>query len=400
MLPLGLSAHQRQLFHRALRESHTVVPTVQVMNMDRKRLADVSLRLIDGSVNVTNDADTTRGCSLSLYDPNGAIALDSNDPSDGAMYLDNAVKVILSYHSPTFPASMGWVNVPVFCGPVTSVNRDADTLAVEAQGWEARLRTAVWEPKSWWIQYTTDMIRWLLRLAGETRIDVPDLKILTTEEVSLHRSAQFWNHAQKLARSLDRQLFYDGRGVARLRRLPSNRVWTFRDGDAGDMTTKPRVSFDLENARNIVWVRGRKPKGATERVNGWARLPAGNPLSPQRLGRNGRPAYLLETVDNDHIKTNRDAHELAVKLVNERARQAVSVEFDAMPVPHLDPGDLVRVDSGYWMQDFRIYRYSIPIGVGDSMSVGYTRRMLKGRKARSRPIQPMYLSTWGEATIG
>jgi len=389
MLPLNIDASTRKQFHRALRESHVVVPTVQVLSLDHKRIADVSHMLIEGQVNVVNDSTTTRNCSLSLYDPRGHIGFGDYDPSEGALYLDNMIRVVLSY---TWDGFDDWVDVPVFCGPVTSLSRDADTLAVECQGKEHLARRAVWEPKSFQApRYVVDLIRNIMRRSGETRFDIPsskDIKKVTLDQFDLYRQSSPWAKAQNLAHAIDRQLFYDGRGILRLRKLPKRPVWTFTDGDRGTLTSRPRVSFDVENAKNLVWVKGRKPKGANERVNGWARLPHDNPLSVQKLGRgpDNLGGVLLEVVENDNLKTKAECEKRAVELVNRRARQAVNVEFDSLPIPHLEPGDLVAVDSSDLQQEFVLRQFSIPLVAGDSMSVGYTRRMLVGRKAKFNPL--------------
>lgn len=397
MLPLGLSASEQRAFHRALRSHHEMKTTVQVMNLNRERLADVSLRLVDGIVNVTNDAETTRGASLNLWDPKGAIALDSGNPSDGALYYNNAIRVVNSYHWAGMPGSLdGWVDVPVFDGPVTSVNRDAQTLAVECQGWESRARQPAWDPHVYGpLHFIVDTIRRLMQLAGETRFDMPswrDLPRVSTSSLSLSRTGQPWAHAQRLAAAIDRQLFYDGRGVLRLRRLPRRPCWTFTDGDPhGTITQDVRTSYDLSNLRNVVWVKGRKPKGE-DRAEDYRALPGANPLSPWALARNGKPLWLLEVVENEHLKTDRECEDRAVDLVNEFALQSATTEFDAMPVPHFDPGDLVAVDSGKLQRDFRLRAFTIPLAPDpQGAAFGYTRELVTGRKAKHRPIGPLTL---------
>lgn len=406
MIDLGLNANQRRIFYRSLRDHHTVVPTVQVLNPQHKRVADISHMLVDGSVTVSSDADTTRSSSIQIANPDGRrIGFGKGDPNDGALHLNNMLRIILSYWAPDYPDAMGTVDVPIFCGPVVAVTHDDDTMNIEALGKEHYALRAVWDPVTFaQVNYTVDLIRWIMRRAGETRFDIPtprDLPRLTTEAVTLWPQSQPWKHAQKLARSLDRQLFYDGRGICRLRKEPRNPVWTFRDGERGTITQNPTVSFDVDNVRNLVWVKGRKPKGR-ERVDGWAQLPASNPFSPQRLGRgtdnstqpNNNGGTLLEVVENDHIKTNRLCHERAVDILNKRMIQTVNVDFSTVTIPHLEPGDKVAIDSedtGVQLE-FRMRDYVIPL-TGGEMSVGALRKMAKGKRPKNRPIQPMIMGT-------
>src|SRR5690606_32884732 len=180
---------------------------------------------------------------------------------------------------------------------------------------------------------------------------------------------------------------YDARGILRMRRLPERPVWGFEDGDKGMITQKPRVSFDATDAKNTVLVKGRKPKGANERESGWATLPQNNPLSRQQLGRgpDNLGGVLLEVVENDNLKTNLECKKRAVKILNQRARLSVNVELDSLVVPHLEPGDLVAVDSGDIQEEFVLRNFSIPIGGGE-MPVGYTRRIPAGRRVKFKPL--------------
>lgn len=391
MLPLGLRAADQALFHRLLRNPHTVQPTVQVLNLDHKPVADVSHMLVDGAVNISNDTNVSRSCAVSLYDPKGHIGFGDNDPSDGALFLNNMLRVILSYTSPDLPDRLGWIDVPVFCGPVVGLSRDAYTLSVDALGKEHFGLRAVWEPRSYGGNYYVDLIRWIMRQSGETRFDIPgvrDIPRITGFGPTLWPQSHPWWHAQQLAKGIDRQLFYDGRGVLRLRKRPRNPCWTFADGQHGTITTRPQVAYDVEKVRNLVWVKGRKAKGK-ERVEGHAQLPGTNPFSRWRLGRgpDNKGGVLLEVIENDHLKTNRECRNRAVARVNDLLTQSVEVTFDAMPVPHLEPDDMVEVDSNDVDQRFRARNFSIPLSAGDAMAVGYTRRMTKGRKARRRPVR-------------
>src|SRR5690625_7303366 len=97
MLPLGLSAARQREFHRALWNHHTGAPHAQVLTLDHKVVANVSDMIVDGEVNFANDGETSRSASLSLFDPHGHIGFGDNDPSDGAFFLNNMIRIILLY---------------------------------------------------------------------------------------------------------------------------------------------------------------------------------------------------------------------------------------------------------------------------------------------------------------
>ena len=390
MIPLGLSAARQREFNRALLGHHTVVPVAHVLTLDHKLVADVSDMVVDGSVNFSNDAETTRSAQVSLFDPHGHIGFGDNDPSKGAMFLDNMMRLQLSIDWPG--NSDAPVDVPIFTGPVVALDRDAWTISVECLGKEHFALRRAWEPITYSVNYTTDLIRWLLRRSGETRMDIPDLKLLTTDYTTIWPNSQLWKHAQKLARSIDRQLFYDGRGIARLRKIPSKPVWTFTDGENGSLTERPKVSYDVANVINRVWVVGKKPKGKP-RFEGSAHLPRANPYSEFNLGRgpDKRGGVLLHRVENDRMRTNRNCHEHAVKLLNRINRQQINTDYTALCVPHLEEGDPVELDC----EDMRLVHtarnFSIPL-TGGAMSVGNTRNLRRGPKAKLRLLQSMQ---WG-----
>lgn len=383
MIPLGLRASEQREFHQALRSHHTVKTTVQILNKEHKRISDVSRHLVSGEVMVLDDAETTRSASINLFDPSGVLSLEGDDPSDGAVFLNNMIRIVQSY---TWPGHDGWVDVPVFCGPVQSVNRDAHTLAVEAMGKEIEALNAAWFPKNYGVNYVTTIIKSIMRDVGETRFDIPDLLFITTATTSLGRTTKPWRIARKLGQAVDRQLFYDGRGILRLRRLPKNPVWVFHDGERGTVTTDPRVSYDIENVRNIVLAKGAKVNG--ERMEYPAILPAKNQFSPQKLGRNGKWLVKLEIVENDHWKTERECQIHAVDAVNELRDQVYNVEVDSTPIPHLEPGDKVSLSAAGQQRDFRLRTFTIPLGAADSMPIGYIKHMRKGARSNPRPIKP------------
>lgn len=264
MLLLDYNRQQRNIFERTLRGTYELRVRVRLLTLDEDDVSDLTERLIDGQVNIDTTADSDRSLSMSLSDPHNVLNLDSDSPDDGALYLDRMIRV---NYLVWVDGLDEWASVPVFTGPIVSMGRNGDQIDVTCLGKEYLAQGATWHPLTIKKGHNTvDAIRTILReRAGETRFDFPDLKHRLTRPVSLGRMEQPWRKAQRLADVLDRQLYYDGAGVCRLRRRPKHAVFSFKDGDDGTVLSDAQVTYDLADVRNVVWLKGGKPKGSQGR---------------------------------------------------------------------------------------------------------------------------------------
>lgn len=381
MQKLGLKAKERAEFEKALRSSHTRRVEVSVTNLQGAVLGRISPVLLDGQVTVDRAADVSRTASLTFLDPHHSLSFDTNSPDDAALYADRMIRVD---YIVSVPALDREVETTVFLGPVTKLDRAGDVVTVEAQGKEALASGAIWRPLT--LKKGTRMtagIRTLMRdRAGERQLQIPNANARIPKARSLDRFSSIWSHARKLASGLNRQLFYDGAGTLILRNPPNSPVYTFRDEDGGDVVSDVQVSYEMENVKNTVLVIGAKPKGAKSRVRARAIAPRNHALSPWRLGRSGGPRYLVEVIEDSAIRTKKEAQAKANQVLKNRLRETVQVTFDALPVPHLDPGDLVRIRTASFSTTFRLGQFTIPLTPTGSptMSVGYLKRTVPNRK--------------------
>ena len=402
MYPLGLRRSQLREFKQALRSSHSMRVRVYVLNLDHERLADLSDELEDGQVNIDSTADVTRSATISFLDRARTFDFNSDSPGDGALYANRMLRI--EYRVKV--DSIGdWVEVPIFTGPIVSMDRAGDVVNVEAQGKESLAMGACWEPLT--IKKGTpkvDAIKRIMReRGGESRFSLPDLKERLGHRVSLGRQSSPWSAANRIAESIDdggRQLFYDGAGRLRLRHHPENDCYTFNDGNGGEVMTEPQVAFSTDNVANIVWVKGGKPK-ATQRKNetraefearqakergveDYVVAPHSHPLSPfwpHGLGRPDAPHYLLEVVENQHVRSKKAATARAQKLLNHRLTQAVDVTLDSLVVPHVEEGDKVRIETSSFSMSFYLRQTTIPLKHDGTQSIGYLKRAsLRGRR--------------------
>jgi len=403
LYPLGIKGSDRRQFHQALRSSHSVKVRVYVLNLDHEHLADLTEELEDGQVNIDTSGETSRTATISFLDKGRTLDFDSDSPADGALFANRMLRI---EYRVKVDALNDWVEVPIFTGPVTSLDRAGDVVNVECSGKEILAMGATWEQLQ--IKKGTpkvDAIRRIMReRGGESRFSLPDLKERLGHSVSLGRNSVPWGVANRIAESMDRQLFYDGAGRLNLRRHPENSVFTFNDGEDGVIISEPQVSFANDNLVNVVWVKGGKPK-ATRRKNetraefetrqekmrgieGRVIAPHSHPLSPfwpHGLGRPDAPRYLVETVENDHVRNAKKADGLAEHKLQHRLAQATDVSFDSLVVPHLEEGDKVTIDSRTFGMSFYVRQLSIPLKHDGVMSVGYTRRVsLTSRRPNKR----------------
>lgn len=381
MLPLGLTSSERAAFEAALRTSYERRIEILILDMEQNTLATVTHRLLDGQVVVDADAEVTRSASLTLLDPNHTLNFDTDSPDDGALFLDRMIRI---HYCVQVPALNRWIEVPVFTGPVTSLSRDGAQLQIEAQGKESLARQAVWNP------YTkpkgaivVDVVKDLMkRRAGENRFDLPTGTVRLTKAVTLPRDAIVWDEAKKL--SGYRGLWYDGRGWLRMQDSSSSPVFTFKAGDGGLVLTRPQISFSTEDVKNVVEVTGAVPKGAKSAVRGVASAPSTHPLNHIRLGRSGVPRYLVEFVQDDTVTTAAEARSRAEKILAPLLLETVQVQFDSMPVPHLEPHDVVSLRTDEFSTNFRLKQFTIPLTSGSPMPVGYYRKLTPKRRKTSK----------------
>jgi hypothetical protein len=376
-----LAAHELGAFQAALVETHGVSVEASILNNDGDHLRSITHMILDGQINVDMGADVTRGATLSLLDPDRSLPFDSDSPSDGALYLDRMVRITYSVRVPSLNDR---VDVPVFTGPVSKVDRSDDVVNVECQGKEALAMNAAWVPMVIGKKtLKTDAIRRIMAAAGESRFSFPELTARLPHAVPIVREAIPWQVAKRIAHGMNRQLFYDGAGVLRLRAWPGTAVYTFRTGIGANITSTPQISYSLENVSNLVWVVGGKPKGAKKPVSYVARPSPTHPLSSARLGRNGHPRRLLLKIEDSSIRSVAEARRLAERRLKDALRAHVEVTFDSLPVPHLDPGDLIRVTTDEFSHTYRLATYSLPLGTGGAMSVGY-HKVVSSKKRRIR----------------
>lgn len=373
MINLGLSSAELKLYQQSLITGYNLKVTVQILDLNHKYIADVSEMLMDGQVNKGFWDIVTSGASLTLLDPDFQTGFDTSSPSDGAIYADRMIRIVYSTYSDLLPK---WVDVPIFCGPVTKVSRDDAVLSVECQGKEGLYTepTMVWTAKTY--KKGTKLVSAVKDLlgskSGETKFDLPEWTRALKKDYSLKTETRAWDLVRSMVGSrLVHQAFYDGRGYLRLRECPTTPIFTITEDH---LITVPKLEYDTENLRNTVLAKGATPTGKKQLI-AKRYLPDSDPTSPTALGRNGVKRYLVEVIEDGDLKTQSAVNALAKDTLESVQLEQVNFDFDSVPLPHLEPGDVFAISTRDFSRNLRAKEFSIPLKAGNPQSNGTYRRL-------------------------
>lgn len=393
MIDLPLTSAQESLFLETLLDSHRIRIQVNVHDRNEKIIASLTApasKLIGGSIQVDADADISRSLNLQLTDPTFSLTFDANSPAAGALYADRFVSVRYEVYVPT----LDWVSVPVFMGPLTKFERQGATVGIEALGKESLALAPAYATKPYPIPKGTrvdNAIKKVMNRIGESSYDIPSLPQRLPSTRSVTPDSEPW----KVIRGGEQdakgrlipgiithtrsnyQVFYNGRGELSVRKVNKSSIFTFSESS---IITQPVLSYDLGEFRNNVVVTGAKPKGGQRAIRASESLQASSPLSPTALGRNGKPRYMTEFIDAPNLKTKTQVRARARRVLNAKSTQGVEASFDALPIPHLEEGDLITVQTDEFTVDFPLKRFTLPLVPNSPMSIGTNRRVKVGKR--------------------
>lgn len=372
MFSLGLSAADQVAFTRGLLTNHDLKVEVWVMNMEADVLSDISDMLQDGQVNVDGAAEVSRSASLSLLDPRRTLPFDTNTPTDGALFLDRMIRI--NYLVRSAEGLNDWVRVPIFTGPITSMSRSDANVNIELMGKEILAQRPAWRTRNYAIgSYRRSVLRELMENIGEDKLSLVEWDLKTADPYGVTRETDVWSLAKRMAAG-HMMLYYDGAGWLQMRPWLARSVFTFSTGDGGSVVSFPEISYDTADVRNIVWVQGGVPKGAKYPVQYTAYAPATHPLSAQSLGRNGYARHIPEKIEDTSLLTVAACKALAEANLKKMLLGSLTASFDAMPIPHLDFGDVVGLSTPEFSYTWTLDQFSLPLKAGNTMSLGETQR--------------------------
>lgn len=414
MLNLGLSAADKRAFEATLVRSHRIRTTAHIHNSNEKIIHTFQGSVLSGAVQVdatqtpsklgfargsgTGGSGAVRTLDLEVLLPRKDPAWLPDTPSTSAAFANNFISVEYGVYVEDLTNGPDWVDVPVFWGPITGLQKDGDQVSIHGEGKEVLAMDPVllWHPltvrKG---ERRTAAIRRVLEAMGERRFDIPNFSSKMTNKWSLGRHSQAWPMASSIARYGNWQLYYDGRGRARVRPYPRNRVWLFKPGDGGSLLSKPKIGYDVGSVRNVVEGLGTHPKSQKKKFRSESRPPTWHPLSPWSLGRNGVRRNMVHVEDGLEVNSQRELDGITDRMLNDMLGVGQTFEFDSLVIPHLEEGDRVAVLAGQTYAtgparilegqhfEFNLMKFTIPLVSGESMSVGHNRRVSFRRRGRA-----------------
>lgn len=369
MIDLGLSAERQAALLRALASGYTMRVEATLLTLDHKSLGGISGGVIGGQVIYDANATVTRQLQLQLVDPTRSIAVDN---MDGTPKLNRLIRV---YYC-VFVRELGgfWVDIPVFTGPITMASRVGAELSIEALGKEhlalgPSWRSGTWEKGSNRLTVARQILR---DLAGETVFQFPTgWTGRTSRKMSLSKNSPPWVHAKSVVKGGGNQIFYDGRGRARVRRRPIRPVYTFKDGKGGTILTPVTVAEREADLINTVSVKGAVPAGKKEPLEAEAYLPEWHPYSPKSLTRGGKERYIPEQIEDDTLRSLKEVKAVAERRISEVTTDSRLVTFDALPMPLLEEEDLFGVDAKDAKTESRLIQMTLPLTHSSPATYGY-----------------------------
>jgi hypothetical protein len=379
----ALSVANRALYLAALTESHRIKVSFGVYDGNEALIGPMEGNVLAGQVDVDASADITRTLSMTVEDPTGKFSFDPIGP----LYADKFVGVSYSVY---VAALSDYVDVPVFFGPVSRYSRDGHTVQVEAVGKESLMMPPVLMnyPATPVDGYVASFIKAAAQAFGETKFRLGSMAGVPVSggdrnmlDAAKAKAGSVWAELKKLAAAHSFQLFYDAEGYLTARRFPKNTsAHTFLE-----TLNEPSVAFDLTQVRNRVAVFGpdsQKLDAKTTRLV-VLDLPSGHPLSAASLARNGTNRVLVENLQSDRYLTPAEATDWGNRYLKHASQGVLSVNFEALVVPHLELHDIIDMNTATLAASFTLPAFTIPLQAADPMTVGYVTTYRTARRYRS-----------------
>lgn len=417
MLHLNVGHRLRDNLFEALRSSHRIKVRAHILNADEEPVAHMSwkygsTRIVSGSVQVDTTQDVDRSLAITFADPRRTIVFDPDSPAEGASWVGYMIAVeysVLVPHHNLFPRSDlypspslhpgdtplsesgTWVHCPVFQGPITHYSSSGGMVELEGQGKESLALAPYYAGKGYTLDkglHVDNAIRRVLERIGETKFALPDLPWKLKHHRAVHPQSEPWrvvalgeedaggHRAGPLVKRTGRHphhLFYDGRGKVRIKRLNKNACHTF---DWRWLLSEPEVDYEGLEFINRVVVRGVKPKGkGKHRISAEVVLPKENPLSAHNLARAGKTEVWRTHYEDTDLDTEEKCRDRGRHILDHQSVIGLEASFECLPLPMLEPLDVVRVKSETLHVEFPVRQFTLPLTSSDPMTIGETKRV-------------------------
>lgn len=376
---LGLTKNQRRAYFATLAGDHQRRVRFQVLNLNGQHEGDLEAPLLSGEVVCDTTSTPTLTLKAEFYDPGSKIGFEP-DVGDYPVYRRRMLRVFDDRYVPSLNR---WVQCAVFTGPIVAVSRDGAALKVTCHDKSALAMGNAWKSRTFAKgAKRTSVVAAILTDAGENRLSVAKGDGRLGKKLEVQKMDRPWVKA-KAAMPVGRVLFCTGPGVVVCRRPPSRPQYTV---PASLVLTAPQVNRETQQPPNRFQLIGGKPtKKAKKKVRSkpfdLPRYHPDNPLPGSGVGRNGTRRVHAKVESNPKIKSLKVANSQARAAMNRAAGAAVEVSFEIVPVPHLEPYDVVSVKTTDGTFRVRLNAYNLSLTDG-AMSIGTKRRSNKPRQRR------------------
>lgn len=378
MLNPGLSHADMAEVLKTLRNSHEIRVQLNLLNMAGHTVGTSTNFLTGQLLGDEHRFGVPHGPNkrilATLLDPRNALGVDTDSPDDGVLFADRMVEVRYGVRVPTLGR---WVNFDVFTGTPTKLQRTDDVVDIEADDSSVLGMGATWKPLhiGKGTPKVTAIKKILTARTGMTRFAFPsNIKTKLPHHMSLGRNSHPLAAADRIAKSMDMQLYRRGDNVVVLRRLPNTPLYTFNTGPGGEIIEPVATSTEKGDFANVIEVLGRKPKGSKNRLRVVVTADRAHPLSPWRIGENGVPRRIVATIENDHFRHKAEMRKHGERILMDRLRMKTEVSYGILPNPIFEPGDLVRaITEDGDPVEHRMSTFTLPLAPEDdaAMTVGY-----------------------------
>lgn len=376
--PDGLTEDDMDAYHRGLSIPHWRQIEVEVTTLDGDLVSHLTPEVTGGNVVVDAEAGddvTSRILDMTFAQPNRML-FEPESSSDMPFHRKFAVHVTDS----RLIAELGrWVECPVFSGPIFDFDRTGAEVRIVGHGWERQAFCVKWNEETFRKgKKKTDVIKDLLREAGFTRLGgIPDLSAPLPERLTLTKLDLLWPAITKLARSMDRHIFFDATGKPRMRRLPDAPSFIFDDRHLLADLVVDRAAAGTPNTFVVV---GAKPKGPKRRPRDVRELDPPHPNSKESLSLNDEPHRVAIREENRAIKTQAEAVARAKRLRAKAERGMTDTQVDVLPFPHFEELDLLAVRDAVGAERIRLNRFTLGLSrEATPLSINSIRRTRGGR---------------------
>lgn len=385
-----LNANQRRLYNEAVAGTH------------HRRIDLTLIRRRDSKVLRSFEDDAFLGGSIQGNADQTPRELLEVDLLDAEHVLDWSFGEHRHYRvrvtdSRFVPALDEWVDAVVFTGPLWDFSRDGAVVSLVAHGAErdamGSVRRVFTRPRK---ARASAVIRDLLSAAGARNKDmtVPSLTARLPKSVTIGidtgkkesekkkedrkplprflraRPAEdnYWTTALEIAEALGRDLFADWAGRFRLA-APQRKAPISLSRDVLLAPVKERRGEDGEKVNTWI-VKGHKRVRATVTLN------TRHPLSARSMRWNGTAREVTELIENDHLRTNKQARALGQRRRKAALNELMEYEVEVLPVvPWIRPDALVSIPTSTGRATMRVRSWTLPLGPGaDALRLGANRR--------------------------